>query len=71
MALIINLISSKHSDNVVEIMFQSLNEDWFVALFPLVDVEFDNMKEYYIGKDFYEIKTKYEGRIFAEAGKYD
>jgi hypothetical protein len=69
--LIINLTSQKHSDNVVEITFQSLNDDWFAALFPLVDVEFDKMKEYYVGRDFYETKTKYEGRIFSEAGKYD
>ena len=52
-------------------MFQSLNHDWFTALFPLVDVEFEKMKKHYVGKDFYETKTKYEGRIFAEAGTYD
>ena len=69
--LIINLTSSKHSDNVVEIMFQAVNNDWFTALFPLVDVEFDKMKEYYIGRDFYETKTKYEGRIFSEGDRYN
>lgn len=67
--LIINLTSSKHSDNVVEIMFQGLNNDWFTALFPLVDVEFNKMKEYYVGRDFYKTKKKYEGRIFSEADK--
>ena len=67
--LIINLTSSKHSDNVVEIMFQAVSNDWFVALFPLADVDFDKMKEHYIGRDFYKTKTEYEGRIFAEDGK--
>ena len=69
--LVVNLTYSKYSDNVVEIMFHSTNNDWFVALFPLVDVEFDNMKKYYIGQDFYKTKANYEGRIFEEAGKYD
>lgn len=52
-------------------MFHSLNNDWFAALFPLVDVELDKMKEHYIGRDFYETKSKYEGHIFAEADKYN
>jgi hypothetical protein len=67
--LIINLSYSKHSENVVEIMFEGLNKDWFTALFPLVDVEFDEMKKYYIGRDFYETKASYEGKIFSEADK--
>lgn len=67
--LIINLTQSKYSDNVVEIMFHGTNHDWFTALFPLVDVEFDKMKKYYVGKDFYETKKNYEGRIFVEDGK--
>jgi len=69
--LIINLTSSKHSDNVVEIMFHAVNNDWFVALFPLADVEFDKMKKYYTGLDFYETKKSYEGKIFAEGDKYN
>ena len=69
--LIINLTSSKKSDNVVEIMFHAVNNDWFVALFPLSDVELDKMKEYYIGRDFYEEKKSYEGKIFAEGDKYN
>jgi len=67
--IIINLTFSKHSDNVVEIMFHAINSDWFVALFPLVDVDFDKMKNYYIGRDFYETKNNYKGRILAEEGK--
>jgi len=67
--LIINLTSSKYSDNVVEIMFHAINNDWFVALFPLVDVDFNKMKEYYVGRDFYKTKNSYEGRIFEEEGK--
>lgn len=69
--LIISLNYHKYSNNVVEIIFNSLNNDWFSALFPLVDVEFNKMKEHYIGRNFYEIKKSYEGRIFAEAGKYE
>lgn len=70
--LIINLTYSKHSDNVVEIMFEGLNNYWFSALFPLVDVEFNKMKEYYVGRDFYETKSIYNKQelIFAEADKY-
>ncbi len=67
--LIINLTHSKLSDNVVEIMFHSINNDWFVALFPLVDVDFDKMKNHYIGKDFYEVKKDYLGCIFEEDGE--
>lgn len=69
MSLIINLTQSKHSDNVVEMMFHSTNNDWFAALFPLADVEFEKMKQYYVGRDFYKTKDDYKGRIFAEAGK--
>jgi hypothetical protein len=69
--LIIDLTYSKHSDNVAEIMFHAVNNDWFVALFPLSDVELDKMKEYYIGRDFYEEKKSYEGKIFAEGDKYN
>lgn len=68
--MIINLTLSKHSDNVVEIMFHATNNDWFVALFPLLDVEFHKMKKHYIGQDFYKTKTEYEGRIFIEADQY-
>lgn len=67
--LIINLTQHKHTENVVEIMFHCLNDDWFIALFPIVDVEFDKMKDYYVGRDFYETKAKYEGLIHAERGK--
>lgn len=67
--LIISLTYSKQSKNVVEIMFNGLNNDWFIVLFPLVDVEFEKMKEHYIGKDFYETKASYKGKIFEEAGK--
>jgi hypothetical protein len=69
MTIIINLTYSKHSDSVAEIMFHCTNNDWFIALFPIVDVEFDKMKKHYMGKDFYEIKAEYKGRIFEEAGK--
>ncbi len=69
--MIINLEYSKHSDNVVEIMFHSKNNDWFVVLFPLVDVKFEKMKKYYIGRDFYETKSSYKGCIFAEGDVYN
>lgn len=50
-------------------MFECINGDWFSALFPLVDVELDKMKEYYIGKYFYDTKKDYKGRVFSEHGK--
>ena len=64
--MIINLTCEKHSEDVVEIMFHSLNSDWFVALFPLNKIDFNSVKNQYIGKDFYEVKKSYEGKIFAE-----
>jgi hypothetical protein len=64
--MIISLTQSKHTDNVVEIMFTGTNNDWFVALFPLVDADLNKMKKHYIGKGFYKTKKEYEGRIFAE-----
>jgi hypothetical protein len=66
--LIINLTYSKYSENVVEVMFHSINNDWFVVLFPLVDFEFEKMKNYYIGKDFYKVKEDYSKCIFEEDG---
>ncbi len=52
-------------------MFHAINNDWFVVLFPLVDVDLVKMKAHYIGKDFYKTKKDYEGRIFEEADKYE
>ncbi len=66
--LIINITYHKHSENVVEIIFEALNNDWFSALFPLVDVKFEEMKKHYIGKNFYHTKEKYKGCVFAEYG---
>ncbi len=62
----INLTYNKQSENVIEIMFHSINNDWFIALFPLTDVNFNKMKKHYIGRDFYEVKKSYENRIFTE-----
>lgn len=67
--LIINITASKESDNVVAITFHSLNDDWFVVLFPLVDVEFNKIKEHYVGKDFYETKKAFKGCIYEEEGR--
>ena len=64
--MIINITHHKHSENVIEIMFHSINNDWFISLFPKSDVDFVSMKNHYIGKDFYETKKQYEGKIFAE-----
>lgn len=69
--MIINLTYHKHSENVVEIMFHAINNDWFIALFPLSDVDFDEMKKYYIGRNFYETKKSYKTHVFSEADKYD
>ena len=72
--LIIDLTASKHSKEVIEVMFHAVNGDWFAALFYEADVEFelfDKMKEYYIGRDFYEEKKTYEGKVFAEGDKYN
>jgi hypothetical protein len=66
--LIVNLTSSYYSKNVVEITFHCLNNDWFTVLFPIVDVDLPKMKEFYIGKLFYETKVKYKGRVFEEGG---
>jgi hypothetical protein len=38
--MIINITYHKHSENVIEIMFHSINNDWFVSLFPKSDVDF-------------------------------
>jgi len=65
--MIINLTYHKHSENVIEIMFHSINNDWFVSLFPKSDVDFVAMSNHYIGKDFYETKKLYEGKIFSES----
>jgi len=67
--MIINLTTSKYSDNVIEITFHGVNNDWFTALFPLVDVDLKKMKEFYIGRDFYKTKDSYSGKIFVEDGK--
>lgn len=56
--LIINITQAKESENVVAITFTCLNEDWFVVLFPLADVQFNTIKNHYIGKNFYETKKK-------------
>lgn len=64
--MIINITEHKHSENVIEIMFHSITNDWFVSLFPKVDVDLVAMKKHYIGKDFYETKKQYEGKIFEE-----
>ena len=68
--MIINLTASKESDNVVAITFTALNEDWFVVLFPLTDVDFKQMKDHYVGKDFYETKKAYKGCIYEEEGRH-
>lgn len=68
--LIINVTASKESDNVVAITFHSLNNDWFTVLFPLIDVEFNKVKEHYVGKDFYEIKKAYKGCVYEEYGRH-
>jgi hypothetical protein len=60
------VILTRRGNCVVEIMFHARNQDWFVSLFPLVDVDFNKMKNYYIGKDFYEVKKNYKGKIFTE-----
>lgn len=68
--LIINVTASKECDNVVAITFTCLNNDWFVVLFPLVDVQFNKMKDHYVGKDFYETKKSFKGCIYEEEGRH-
>jgi hypothetical protein len=65
--IIINLTLSMQSENVAEVMFHATNEDWFTAIFPKVDVDFPKMHAHYVGKDFYQTKRDYKGRIFSEA----
>ena len=66
-AIIINITHSKESENVFEIMFHGSNNDWFTAVFPIVDVDIKEMSEHYIGKDFYETKRKYKGKVYRES----
>jgi hypothetical protein len=61
--MIIN-ITLEYNDKFVEVMFHSLN-DWFIVLFPL-NINFEDMKSYYIGKDFYDTKKIYKGKVWCE-----
>jgi hypothetical protein len=64
--MIISLTQSKHAKNITEVMFSSLNGDWFTILLPSSSFEFVSMEKYYIGKDFYSVKNEYRGKIFTE-----
>ncbi len=65
--MIINLTTSQHSKSVVAITFHALNNDWFTVLFPVTSVELYVIKNFYVGKDFYQTKKEYKGKILEEA----
>ena len=57
-----------HINNTnIEVQFNHLNGEWFVSTFPSV-LDIQKLKEFYIGKDFYEVKKKYNGKILRESG---